>query len=1217
MATDIENLRDIEYIDEDLDDIEYTEILSFEEMSKINPSFIALDKDEIYNHLYIFFKNKKKSDLLRNLFYEILINRESNNGKINDYTNYIFATEGKLEKYGDDKNEENLIKNYDTSQKIVLLSKFIEKYSDKSELREFVKQKFCVSYDKKSTKIRLNPIHDTNIIITDNTQFNKVDFPEYYSIIKDYPVIKCRQVDKVENIFNINDGDDINIPIIGSYYKVPTCIKDDYMYAKVASHLLNSININYKSSANYKDIYELIKNTRPDIEMIINEINNNKDSFYLDYSNINNIFKKYDYSLDFITEKDLDILTEYMYTIIKSEKEQKNIHKGFKIKRPELINKKLTFFDNIDKTLKIINISTEIVSFLEKTKELIIKYKSDIIYSDIEPLQSYNIYDIIKQIHENSITIEDVIEELKISIKTINIDNTLKTINDILEAKENIDDIKIDCNNTKNYFIHSREHIFDYDTDGKKYIISKRENKAICDGNDIDNYEGIQDDDDIIDDDNKGVVNDTNINAIANKIVNTYNLNMYLSNINFINEKGFIEILKIILELIKKINDVANIDIDYDALSNYLFEKYRSVQTRYENYLHKFEKKKINIEDAEKYAKKYAELSPLYLYMYYNDYLNNINIDKRHKWHDDLDKAVKEQFINKTHIDIVKAVNREFIDTFNIIFYNSICFWIVNTQSNILNNNISINLNYLNPNHIDKFNSHGLLYYIIELISDFFKYSDDNDYLINIKDLRKSLIFIVENEYKDKGSDILNELLNKKNMDIKNKCSTDINKYTDEELYYIDKLLFAPNNNTKYEKIHKYIQGCCLRKLDINFNDISDFEITNSDIIKLKELYSKFRLINKARDVRFTPPKLIKNKAKKNKKKGKHDVDDIDNDFGIEEENPIVSHSNGSDDIFLKEIKEKYNNIKYINNKPYIYNVKNYGIIEWLESMRGISALLPDNLIDNIINKNIDQIDKAIIENIIRLKKVNKNIKNIGELFLNCEFINYKEFLLNICKILYVNINSSSKFKDNDTLKEKVMLSIKDIKKMISKHLYNLNKIKIDIDDIDNDDMSLSSSQYLIQKINILIISNSLNFPDLSGIENIPSEFITKKNEELYEYLKNYLDGKYNRFLTSDEIAIFINEKREEYKNKKLKENQDLDIEENEIRRQAKAAGIIKDIYNANNDNDDNDGNDGKKDVGDDGDIQDIYKNEDKDDDYNANDNDNYNVYNDNDIDID
>jgi len=1191
MATDTENLRDIEYIDEELDDIEYTEILSFEEMSKINPSFIALNKDEIYNNLYIFFKNKKKSDLLRNLFYEILSNRESNNGKINDYTNYIFATEGKIEKYGDDKNDENLITNYDNSQKELLLANFVEKYKNKNELSEFVKRKFCVSYDKKSTKMRLKPIHDTNIIITDNTQFNKVDFPKYHSIIKDYSVIKCRQVDKVENIFNINDNDDINLPIIGSYYKIPTCIKDDYMYAKVASHLLNSININYKSSDNYKDIYELIKKTRPDIEMIINEINDNKESFYLDYSNINNIFKKYDYSLDFIKEKDLAILTEYMYSIINNEKEQKNIHKGFKIKRPELINKKLTFFDNIDKTLKIINISTEIVSFLEKTKELIIKYKSDIIQSDIEPLRNYNIYDIIKQIHENSITIEDVIEEIKISIKTINIDNTLKTINDILEAKENFDVIKIDCNNTKKYFIHSREHIFDYDKDGKKYIISKRENKAICDGNDIDNYEGIQDDYDIIDDDNKGIVNDTDINTV-NKIVNNYDLNIYLSNIKFINEKGFIEILKIILELIKKINDVANININYDALSNYLFNKYRGVSTRYENYLKKFEKLKINIEDAKKYANKYSEMTPLYLDLYYNDYLINKNIDKRNKWHDELVKAVKEQLINKTHIDIVKAVNREFIDTFNIIFYNSICFWIVDTQTNILNNNISINMNYLNPNQIDKFNSHGLLYYIIDLINDFFKYSDDNDYLINTKDLRKSLITIVENEYKDKGADLLNELLNKKNMDIKNKCSTDRNKYTDDELYYIDKLLFAPNNNTKYEKIHKYIQGCCLRKLDINFNDISDFEINNSEIIKLKELYSKFRLINKQRDLRYSPHKITKKK-----KKDKND------------DSKDINSGDDIDDIYLNEIKEKYTNIKYINNKQYIYNLKNHGVFEWLESMRGISALLPDNLIDNIINQEIDKIDRVIIDNITKLKKVKKNI---GENFLNCTYINYKELLLNICKILYVNINSSSKYKDNDALKNKVMLSIKDIKKMISKHLYNLNKIKYDVDDVDevvDDDMSTSTSNNLIIKINILIISNSLNLPDLAGIENIPNDFITKKNEELYEYLKNYLDGKYNRFLTSEEIEIFINEKREEYKNKKLKENQDLDIEENEIRRQIKATGIMKDVYNTNDDND------VKKDDNNLGNIDDDYKNEEKDDDYVANDIDTHNIYNDNDID--
>jgi hypothetical protein len=143
------------------------------------------------------------------------------------------------------------------------------------------------------------------------------------------------------------------------------------MYTKIASHLVNSINTNYKSSDNYKDIYELIKETRPDLGLIMDEIKENKDSFYLDYSNINNIFKKYDYSLDFISDKDLEVLSDYMYSIIKDEKERKNIHKNFKIKKPELINRKLTFFDNIDKTIKHINISSEIVSFLDKTLVLI------------------------------------------------------------------------------------------------------------------------------------------------------------------------------------------------------------------------------------------------------------------------------------------------------------------------------------------------------------------------------------------------------------------------------------------------------------------------------------------------------------------------------------------------------------------------------------------------------------------------------------------------------------------------------------------------------------------------------------------------------------------------------------------------------------------------------------------------------------------------------
>lgn len=1139
MATDIENMKDIEYIDEELDDIEYTEILSFEEMSKINPSFIALDKEEIYNHLYIFFKDKKKAGLIRSLFYEILSNRDSKNGKISDYTNYIFNVEGELEKYGDDDSKDATYN-------------FIEKYNKNTGFGEFVKRKFCVSYDRKSDLLRLKPTRNTSIVINGDAAAQAA-FPKYHSVVKDYNTMKCSQVDKVEDIYNINDGDDISLPISGTYYKIPTSTRDDYMYAKIASHLLNSINTNYKSSDDYKDMHELIKNTRPDISSIIKEVDNSKDSFYLDYSNINNIFKKYDYSLDFISDKDLEILTDYMFSIIKNEKERKNTHKVFKIKKPVLINRKLTFFDNIEKILKVINISPQIVDFLDKTKELILNYKSDIIQSNVEPLKNYNIYDIIKQINDDTITIEDVIEELKLSIKSINIDNALEAINDILEAKENIEAIKGDCHNTRQQFIHSRTHIFDYDTDGKHFIISKRENKAIRDGNDIDDYEGTHDDDDIIDDENKGVANNGNAanaaNAVGNTINNNYDMSAYISNINFRNEKGFIDILKIILEIIKKINDVANIDIDYDGLSNFLFKNYRSISTRYDKYLKEFEKK--NIDDAKKNAKKYAEMTPGHL-------LNMLN----------------NRQIEKVHIDIIKKVNDTFIDSINIIFYNAICFWIVDTQDNINKNNITLNMNYLNPSHIDKLNTRGLLYYIIEIISDFFKYDDSNDYIINIKGLKKTLIAIIEERFKDADKEVLDELLNKNTADKINRCSIDKSKYSDDELYYIDKLLYTPNNNSKFEKIHKYIQGCCLRKLDYNFNDISDFETTNNvEIIKLKKLYSDVRLSNKERDIRFVPTKQVIKK-----KKGKK----ASNDFSIEED--------GSD-ADINDMKGQYDNIKYINKKPDVYNINNYEVNEWLEGMQGITELLPNYLIENIMNYELDPVETAITTNIKKLKNVKNNIS--GD-FLNCKYINYKEILLNICKILYSNFNSSLTYADNETLKSKVMSAIKEIRKII-KHLYKLNKIKNE----ENADV--------INTINILVISRSLNYPVLAGIENIPPEFITNKADEIYEYLKNYLEGKYNKFLTPEEIAIFINEKREEYKNKKLKENQNLDIEENDIRRQVKAAGIIKDQYNVNVDGGDDDGK---------GDV-DNYDDEEKDDDYDPTNNVNHNNYDDDDIDID
>jgi hypothetical protein len=1236
---------DIEYLDEELDDIEYTEILSFEEMSRINPSFIALDKEEIYNNLYVFFNDKKKSNLLRNLFYEILENSESKKGKIKDYSNYIFAAEGELENYGDDGDGgdggDGDSESGGSGDPKDAVYNFITKYNNKSDLREFTKRKFAVSYDRKSTKIRLKPTHNTSIIISDAADAaaaDAKDFPKYHQIVKDYPVIKCASVDKVENIYNINDTGDDDIPILGAYYKIPTATVNDYMYAKIASHLLNSVNTNYKqAAAGAADICDLIKNTRPEIAMSIKEIDSNKEAFYLDYSNINNIFKKYDYSLDFISEKDLEILTDTMYSIIKGEKERKSgSQRPFKIRAPVLIAKKLTFYDNIEKVLKVINLSPQVKSFLEKTKDIILKYKSDIIQSEVISLKNYNVYDIIQQINHSDITIEEIIEELKMTIKTINTDNALETINDILEAEANLGDIKEGCEVVRREFVYSREHIFDYDKDGKKYVISKRENKAISDGNDIDNYEGLDDDDDIIDDENKGIANASNGDdggggggaggggaagaGVAVAINNNYDINRYIANIHFRNEKGFIEILRIILELIKKVNDIANVDIDYDALSNHIFKKYSSILTitRYEIYLKKLKKLKMNIDDTKKSAKKYAERQPLYLELCLT--FNKSNLDKRHKWYEDIKKAVAEDFIDKAHIEIVKTANKEFVVAINTIFYEAICFWMVDTQENILKNNITLNANFLNPRHIDTLNSKGLLYYIIEVITDHFKLGsgsggsgggDDNEYLINTEALQKTLVNIIKNAYKDKGEAILNELLTKKDIGAKNRCSADRHRYTDEEQYYIDKLLMTPNNNSKYEKIHKYIQGCCLRRLEPNFNDTADFD---SEIIKLKEQYSKVNLNNKERDTRYTPPRTKRGTKAKGKAAAAKDIE-YDSDASD------ASDADAADaaDIYANEVRDKVKDIKYVIKKPFVYNFKNYGVDEWLEEMRDRSPLLPSILIDNIKNYNIDAVKNSITDNIKRLKNIKSNIS--GD-FLNCAYINYKEILLNICKILYVSGSSGSGGSGGsggtEVLQEKIMNSIKDIKKM-SKHLYDLNKNYNEEDEV------------LVNIINLAVIANALNSPDLLGVENIPKKFLADKADKLYDYLKTYLEGDYNKFLSPEEITVFLNKKREEYKITKLKQNEDLDVEQHEIRRQMKAAGI-KDAYNEVKDNASGDASGGDDDAagdvggdnggdardggdGDTGNITDAYKNEEKDDDYNSKDNDNYNIYDDNDND--
>jgi len=92
MSIEIENnIYTIE--DEEIDDIEYLEILSLDEIIKDNPFFIALSRNDIYENLHEMFQNKKRSESVTQLFYDILDYKKSENGNLANYDNYIFEAE--------------------------------------------------------------------------------------------------------------------------------------------------------------------------------------------------------------------------------------------------------------------------------------------------------------------------------------------------------------------------------------------------------------------------------------------------------------------------------------------------------------------------------------------------------------------------------------------------------------------------------------------------------------------------------------------------------------------------------------------------------------------------------------------------------------------------------------------------------------------------------------------------------------------------------------------------------------------------------------------------------------------------------------------------------------------------------------------------------------------------------------------------------------------
>jgi hypothetical protein len=1125
------NINDNEYIfeEEELEDIEYLEIMSLDDIIKDNPSFIALSREEIKSSLFELFANKKKANNITNLFYDIINDIDGNRGKLKNYDNYVFDAEAEKNDYSADMADKTEVANFNNLKKKTVINHDIAKE----------KYFFCIKYNKDSEKLRFKPEAKINITIEPRDK----GFPIYYPV---FP------------------ADDVNIPIISAYYKIPKTVINDYLYTKITSHLTTTknmnmnMNINYVSSENCENVSDLIKGVRPDISNIIEYL---KDSFELDYYNIENVLNKFGKSLDFINKEDFGILCDYLADVMEQYKERKNVSRPVKIKKPDIINKKLIFFDKLNTSIQLLNITEKVIDFLDKNKMSLEDYRENNIMTDkIKPLKDLETYAIIDTIRtmgigntDDNAVILEILDIITRSLKNSNILEAIQSIDDILKTHEKKEIIVKKYEIARKENEYSRNHIFDYDKDGKQYLISYREHKEIKDSHYHDKNEGIP----MIEFETQEATDDVGNgagDADAEDIgyitgyneLSRYDIEKYITNIIYKNEVGFVDSLENMLNILNNIGKSANIEFDYDALCSELFKYNRSISKRRDRYIKAFQDNDLEIsEEMLNYLDKLSPKSILAL------------INNRDKPFSDIDDNVD---------NVIVSYNKIWCEEFNDMFLNALAYCIINLQDKILNDTIFIDVDYLNGNFLsywdncgsplNKKEDRGVMSYIIEVAADYLINNSNNEFLIETDNMFKNTYKVIEKYYSEnlermkKKDDICRE----KKKEQKGKIERDKlyglykNKECGKELslcreQYIQSLIYMPDVN--YVKIHKFLNGCCLKKLDDSFNEDIDLKNANRpELIGFKKKYAEKKMTNKPRDLRFIPKKTAKTNA--NTKADATDADDAEAGAGDAGEE-IVER------IYLED---------------YIYDMNNNSKIvrRWLEAMKGKNnSVFPDNIIADFENGNIKSIKNSIISNVSLLTKTSKhsgdefinNFNNVrktgkggkGGKEVSNDKIKYLNIIRAIIKTLYGHLRAED---NNEEIKVLLTNSIKDLRDIII-DLKELNKIYND--DIENEIEFIN--KYIVSRALCcpFNIDNTLNGKIISDI--ISSQYIYKITASVYEDVFKIIKI---TFPTLDENIDFLNKQREKNKQEKIKAFNKITVEENALIKELKKAGFKQDL---------------------------------------------------------
>jgi hypothetical protein len=880
------------YEDEELNEIDYFELVSLDEIIKLNPVFVAFSQEELYDNFYNFFKNKTKAEGFLKLFNEI-IERQKNPYNIN---NYIIITDAKRDNFQD------------------------------LDIEDFV------------TKIKANNKEQIQFALKNK---NKLWFPLVYNIensINFSPSsISVLELNKNDNYIIFKD-DEREIPVLAVYYYEPSSTNNTNLNEKIVDFLNKD---RYKGEilekGDYKSFEDMIKNYK--IKLPLDKID--IDEFH--YSSINDLFSKFNYNLDYMDNENYQILKNHLEELVKKEKEAKFDYKKLKIEPFDLSNNRYLFYLFANSFIKLLNITRKSSIDISNKIKIFTKEKEVVspIINDLEKLV----------LNINQGNYDEIINNLKNIRKNLSIDNYISLFENKIDEK-----------------ITNIINIFEILTKSYKDIFTisfqfQEEEHEIKIGLDTKDYEGIPL---RIDDFKKNVIfideeNDDEIEEVDIIDDNTF-FKKYYHNSRYNFEKGFIDVLKKICPSLKKMMELSKLPLNFDIIIENLFK----------NYSGKVHEKTVFIK---------------------NNYNGKFDDEYYKK------QATKtEKFVLNMEDEDTELINAytEYTSIIIDMIFDVICKWSIEIQNEILNGTLMFDrsrcyipcindvwFDYGMPYNMDIKEKDGVLPYLIcicdEVFKEDFSETDDN-YLPYPNDMKKKIIQKIITNYsidlkkfengekkkkKDtRGLEAQKQLIqyydDKKNPQKYREYKNKSDKFFDN---FIEALIYMPS--VRYEKVHKYLLGCCLEKIDENFSVDTFLKSNRKDLEKAKGVFASERVLNKKRYERFY---LIKK------------------DF--------------------IEKKDDFDGIKYLNNETYFIYESN--IDEWFTNMSD----------KTIINKKHKEEIQTKLRDIYNL---HMNMKDFKKIPSDYNFNNYRQILTIISTILYKNLKNDALeiIKEiNETIKE-------------------------------------------------------------------------------------------------------------------------------------------------------------------------------------------------------